>query len=203
MPWIQFLFFVTMSTLPVYDFNSNSELSDWYVVNDGVMGGLSRGSLEINKVGNAVFSGKVSLENNGGFTSIRYPFTTRNIEGYPYLVLRVKGDGKRYQVRVKPDTSLYYSFVAYMDTKGTWETIKIPLRQMYPVFRGFRLDLPNYEGNELGEVGILIGTSVLRSFAWRSMPSIWNPNKPADRTNERFTTIAITFGFLGILLPVN
>lgn len=164
MPWVISLLFILMSKLPIYDFNSSSELGDWYVVNDGVMGGLSRGSLEISEEGHAVFSGKVSLENNGGFTSIRYPFTSRAIEGYPYLMLRVRGDGKRYQVRVKPKTSQYYSFVAYFETRDTWETIKIPLEEMYPVFRGFRLDLPNFDGKELGEIGILIGNKQAEEF---------------------------------------
>lgn len=164
MPWVIFLLLVMMSKLPIYDFNSTSQLSDWYIVNDGVMGGLSRGKLEINQEGHAVFSGTVSLENNGGFTSIRYPFSTRDIEDFPYLVLRIKGDGKRYQVRVKPNTSQYYSFVAYVDTRGSWETIKIPLKEMYPVFRGSRLDLPKFDGKKLGEIGILIGNKKAEEF---------------------------------------
>ncbi|MBT8177559.1 MAG: CIA30 family protein [Eudoraea sp.] len=153
-----------MSTLPIYDFNPSSTLNDWYVVNDGVMGGLSQGRLELSEDGHGLFYGRVSLENNGGFTSIRYPFGTKKVTGYTYLVLRVKGDGKRYQIRVKPKTSLYYSYIAYIETSGAWETLRIPMREMYPVFRGNRLKLPNYEAEELQEIGILIGNKEAEEF---------------------------------------
>ena len=164
MPHMVLLLGLFMSTLPIYDFNPSSNLSDWYVVNDGVMGGLSKGRLETNQDGHGVFYGRVSLENNGGFTSIRHPFKTKKVSGYTYLVLRVKGDGKRYQIRVKPKTSLYYSYIAYIETSGAWETIRIPMREMYPVFRGNRLKLGNFEANELQEIGILIGNKQAEEF---------------------------------------
>ena len=164
MPLFVFLLGLYMSTLPIYDFNASSTLNDWYVVNDGVMGGLSKGKLETNEDGHGVFYGRVSLENNGGFTSIRYPFETKKVAEYAFLVLRVKGDGKLYQVRIKPKTSLYYSYIAYIETSGSWETIKIPMQDMYPVFRGSRLNLPNYDGNELQEIGILIGNKKAEAF---------------------------------------
>ena len=55
----------------LYDFSENSSLRYWSVVDDGVMGGVSQGSLRINYEGHGVFSGYVSLENYGGFSSIR------------------------------------------------------------------------------------------------------------------------------------
>ena len=164
MPFFVFLLGFVMTTLPIFDFDSSSSMNDWYVVNDGVMGGLSKGRLELSEDGHGVFYGKVSLENNGGFTSIRYPFDTKKVDAYNYLVLRVKGDGKRYQIRVKPKTSLYYSYIAYVETNDKWETIRIPLREMYPVFRGSRLNLPNYEPSELQEIGILIGNKKAEEF---------------------------------------
>ena len=164
MPFYVFLLGFVMTTLPIFDFDSSSSMNDWYVVNDGVMGGLSKGRLELSEDGHGVFYGKVSLENNGGFTSIRYPFDTKKVDAYNYLVLRVKGDGKRYQIRVKPKTSLYYSYIAYAKTNGKWETIRIPLREMFPVFRGSRLNLPNYEPSELQEIGILIGNKKAEEF---------------------------------------
>ena len=86
------------------------------------------------------------------------------INEYKYLVLQVKGDGKRYQIRVKPRSSLYYSYIAYIETSGEWETIRIPMHEMYPVFRGYRLNLPNYSGNELQEIGLLIGNKKAEDF---------------------------------------
>jgi len=53
--------------MTIFDFTEKSDLTNWYVVVDGVMGGLSQGSFGVNDEGNGVFKGTVSLENNGGF----------------------------------------------------------------------------------------------------------------------------------------
>ena len=56
----------------LYNFSQNSSRSDWQVVDDVVMGGRSDGGFYIDENGNGVFEGKVSLENNGGFSSVRH-----------------------------------------------------------------------------------------------------------------------------------
>ena len=153
-----------METLLIYDFSQTRDLAGWYVVNDGVMGGLSKGTMELNTDGHGVFQGTVRLENNGGFSSVRYPFETIRVSEYDYLVLRVKGDGKRYQLRAKSRKGQYYSYVSYFQTSGQWETIKVPLRDMYPVFRGNRLNQPDYDGVQLEEIGFLIGNKKAETF---------------------------------------
>ena len=63
------------------DFIPNENLN-WQVVNDGVMGGRSYGNLTRSGDSEALFSGNLSLENNGGFSSIRayYPPNLLNVE---------------------------------------------------------------------------------------------------------------------------
>ena len=56
----------------IYDFSNVEDLDGWYVVDDGVMGGRSKGKLKLENGDTGVFSGKISLENYGGFSSIRY-----------------------------------------------------------------------------------------------------------------------------------
>ncbi|MCX2719992.1 CIA30 family protein [Lentiprolixibacter aurantiacus] len=153
-----------MSTLTLYDFNKTSNIADWLVVNDGVMGGLSRGTMELSTDGHGVFRGKLSLENNGGFSSIRHSFSTKKVSDFDHIRLKVKGDGKRYQLRIKSRRSQYYSYVAYFETNGEWETISVPIREMYPVFRGNRLNQPNYEGVQIEEIGILIANKKAEAF---------------------------------------
>jgi len=50
-----------------FDFNHNTNISDWKIIDDVVMGGKSNGKFNIDSDGNGVFSGDVSLDNNGGF----------------------------------------------------------------------------------------------------------------------------------------
>ena len=48
----------------IYDFSENKNLDGWYVVDDGVMGGRSRGRLQIENNDTGLFSGKISLDNS-------------------------------------------------------------------------------------------------------------------------------------------
>ena len=61
----------TQSNDMIFEFKKDSNLRQWQVVNDAVMGGRSNGTLELNEHGNGVFKGDVSIENNGGFSSIQ------------------------------------------------------------------------------------------------------------------------------------
>jgi hypothetical protein len=156
-----------MSTHPIFEFRPGASLENWYVVNDGVMGGRSRGNLTVDDQGHGVFSGRISLENNGGFSSIRYDCGPTDLGGYRFITLRVKGDGKRYQFRLKASQREYYSYIAYFQTNGTWQEINLPLDSLYPTFRGRRLDLPDFNGRTLEEVGILIGNKEAEAFELR------------------------------------
>lgn len=149
----------------LFDFNKGADLSNWTIVDDRVMGGRSQGNLEINKSGHAVFSGDVSLENNGGFSSLRFQFEADNLEEYTTAEITLKGDGKRYQFRVKSDRGEYQSYIYYFETSGDWETVEIPLSEMAPSFRGRKLDMPNYEGETMEELAFLIANYKAESFA--------------------------------------
>jgi monofunctional biosynthetic peptidoglycan transglycosylase len=110
----------------------------WYVVNDGVMGGVSSSQMRHLAENVAVFEGNLSLENNGGFASVRTEIKERALEGASALVLRVRGDGKRYQLRLRMDRS--WDRVAYgasfETTAGEWMTVEVPLERFRPTFRG-------------------------------------------------------------------
>ena len=85
----------------LYKFSNNSSLRYWSVVDDVVMGGYSLGSLKINKSGNGVFSDKISLYNYGGFSSIRYYLDSTELGSFKNIILKIYGDNKFYQLRIK------------------------------------------------------------------------------------------------------
>lgn len=148
----------------LFDFSKESNIQNWIVVNDGVMGGLSKGFFSINDHGDGVFRGNVSLENNGGFSSVRYNFKSKSVNDFKKIMLRLKGDGKKYQIRVKTTVSDYYSYIAYVKTTGEWQTVEIPFTEMAPSFRGYKLDLPNYPGEFMEQFAILIGNKKKEGF---------------------------------------
>ena len=160
------LFFISILSPDemVFDFNKNSSLSNWSIVDDVVMGGRSAGNFELNDSGHGEFFGKVSLENNGGFSSVRYRFETMNVSDYSKIMLRLKGDGKRYQFRVKSNQNERQSYITYFETSGDWQTIEITLGDMYPSWRGMTLDMPNFPGNTMEELAYLVSNNKAENF---------------------------------------
>ena len=164
MLWLLCLFFQCL-TDPMILFKFDEHASNkWSVVDDGVMGGLSQGHLSINEDGIGIFHGEVSLENNGGFSSMRLNLDRKNIGAYTELCLRIKGDGKSYQFRIKSSRYDRHSYVYSFTTSGEWESIIIPLREMRPRFRGRNLNMPNYDGEYLEEVAFLISNKKAEHF---------------------------------------
>jgi hypothetical protein len=157
---------MTMSTTPVmiYDFSANDNLKGWFIVNDDVMGGRSKSTFEISPNQTGIFKGTVSLENNGGFASIHYRFPLKKIGEAKTLRLYVKGDGRKYQARIYASASDYYSYISYFQTNGEWQHIDIPLAEMYPSFRGRKLDMPKFSSSSIEEVALLIGNKKAETF---------------------------------------
>jgi NADH dehydrogenase [ubiquinone] 1 alpha subcomplex assembly factor 1 len=153
-----------MNTTIIYDFNKDSSKNDWRIIDDGVMGGESQGKFYIDTDGNGVFEGTISLENNGGFSSLRYQFDKINTKKDSKIKIRLKGDGKEYQFRIKDKSNSYYSYITTFKTSGEWQTVEIKLSDLYPSFRGRKLDLPNFESDSFEEVVFLIGNKKNESF---------------------------------------
>ncbi len=154
----------SMSLAVIFDFNKKSNVEDWVIVDDGVMGGRSKGNFKLSKDGFGVFEGKISLENNGGFSSLRYKFPKIETKEYSKVVLKLKGDGKQYQFRVKTNSGDYYSYITTFSTSGKWQEIEIPLKDMYPGYRGRKLDQPNFSGDYIEEIMFLIGNKKEENF---------------------------------------
>lgn len=140
----------------------------WYVINDGVMGGISQSRVTFTDRGTMLFSGEVSLENNGGFASVRhnaYAFAFGQGEG---LRLRVKGDGKTYQLRVR--TSDRFDGMAYKadfkTLRDVWQDEFIPWDRFTATYRGRTVrDAPALEGQPIHQVGFLIADKQEGRFA--------------------------------------
>ena len=124
--------------LVVFDFDKTNDREQWRPINDTVMGGISESRLQLTKDGKALFTGNVSLENYGGFASLQSKPSNYNFSGYNGILIRVKGDGKRYKLSIKNNTFLdsprYQA--AFNTERGVWSTIRIPFHTMVPTFRG-------------------------------------------------------------------
>ncbi|MBE0359660.1 MULTISPECIES: CIA30 family protein [Pseudoalteromonas] len=129
----------------------------WYVVNDSVMGGMSNSQV-VQTQDSLVFTGNVSLDNNGGFASIRTELNTQsqNTKG---ITLRVKGDGQTYQLRLR--TTDYLDGAAYTHSfktvKNEWVNINFIPSDFTLTFRGRVLDQqPTIDFNDIKQLGFMI-----------------------------------------------
>tara|TARA_B000000475_G_scaffold272257_1_gene272929 strand:+ start:26231 stop:26809 length:579 start_codon:yes stop_codon:yes gene_type:complete len=143
---------------------TEKSLLNWNIVNDTVMGGRSQARMRIyNNM--AEFKGYLSLANNGGFSSVRayYPNDLIDISS---VVLRVKGDGRKYSFRVRTDNNSWASYTQSFSTKkDTWEEITLNINDFYPTYRGYNLrDIPKLSESIIREVGLMISDKVEGSF---------------------------------------
>lgn len=160
-----FISFCMLSTSGMlFDFNKEVNANSWRIVDDVVMGGRSNGQFEITEEGHGFFHGYVSLENNGGFSSLRYRFEEKNIKDFTKVIIRLKGDGNRYQFRAKTSSYDRHSYIQYFETNGEWQEIEIALHEMYPTFRGMKLRMPNFPAEEVSEIAFLIGNKKEQKF---------------------------------------
>jgi hypothetical protein len=143
----------------VFDFASNDKLGQWVIVNDDVMGGLSKSELRLSGEGTAIFEGTLSLENNGGFASVRSVPHAYNLKDYQGLILRVRGDGRRFVLRLRTDRRADGpAYEAEFDTVAeSWITVYVPFQETVPTFRGQRLKgFPRLAGEQVRQIGLMI-----------------------------------------------
>ena len=147
------------------NFDSNN-LLNWNIVNDSVMGGRSQATLKLINNTYANFKGYLSLQNNGGFSSIRayYPPDLTNIKS---IVLKVRGDGRKYNFRIRGNTESWASYTHSFDTvEGEWNEIELKIDDFYPVYRGYTLkNMPQLSEVIIKEIGIMLSDKIEGSFS--------------------------------------
>lgn len=128
----------TLAPVSAFSFPSAEAVSEWFVVNDTVMGGVSSGRLEWEN-GALVFTGDLSLDNNGGFASIRSPFLDPAVmvawaerDG---LMVEVGGDGRTWTMEVRTDLGDGGWISAIPTSAGQVNTVDVPWASFQPVTR--------------------------------------------------------------------
>ena len=123
------------------DFGDKQNSSGWNVVNDGVMGGRSVGKARLTDDGVMNFSGTLSLDNNGGFSSIRSGPIDVQMEIEDGFRVRLKGDGRTYIFNLYPKTRrMAFSYRADLPSvAGQWTEVFVPLKTFVPTSFGRRV----------------------------------------------------------------
>jgi NADH dehydrogenase [ubiquinone] 1 alpha subcomplex assembly factor 1 len=126
---------------PLLDYAAPEAAQTWQAVNDGVMGGVSDGRFRITADQTLEFFGTLSLENNGGFASVRTKPMELGLEAGDTLIVRVKGDGREYVLNIYTKSRrMAFSYRAPLPTtKDEWREVAIPLADFIPTAFGRRV----------------------------------------------------------------
>jgi monofunctional biosynthetic peptidoglycan transglycosylase len=157
-----------MPPFVLFSFALAEACAGWYSIDDPVMGGLSSSRVECRE-GAMAFTGRVSLENNGGFASIRSAAGRHDLRGYEGIELRVDGDGKTYKLNVRTDAG--FDGIQYQTSFRAppgWHDVQIPFAAFEPRFRGRLVrDAPPLDPARIVSFGFLISDRQEGPFALR------------------------------------
>ncbi len=143
----------------LFSFKTPEAAERWQTVNDGVMGGRSDGRFRINQQQQMEFYGTLSLENNGGFASVRSRGTNFGLTEGDSIVTRVRGDGREYNLNLYAQRNLGgYSYrQSFKTTKGEWIEVRLPVDKFVATWRGRVFPNEKLDPQKVTGLGILLG----------------------------------------------
>jgi len=156
------------TTNMLIDFTDKKAGHQMNVVNDGVMGGLSQGIIEMTQNDSLLFKGNISLQNNGGFSSFRIAGKLWDLSAWKGVEILVKGDGRTYGLRATTDEKFLRSSVSFTadfkTVKDEWVKLQIPFSKMKASWRGRKLDR-NFDPAQIKGLGIILADKQAGKFA--------------------------------------
>lgn len=129
---------ITSSPGIIFNFGTQNNTETWRIVNDGVMGGLSTSSITENK-NTVLFKGETSLENNGGFASIRTLIEKGSLKNCKTMTIRFKSSStdRTFGLSLKTSQRYYvpYHKFTFKPKSGDWEVLKVNISE----FKHYRI----------------------------------------------------------------
>ena len=195
--WLAFMFCLSISprvslgeephARTLFRFDRSDAVRSWRTVNDGVMGGMSDGRVRWSDERYLEFSGTLSLENNGGFASVRSERSPLGLRPGDTLVARVKGDGRSYFWNLYiPVRRTAFSFRAPFTTRaGEWIEVRAPVEKFYATSYGRRVPDRPIKPATVDGIGILLADKQAGRFSleveWITVESATRSAHSPDR----------------------
>jgi hypothetical protein len=150
----------------LFDFEDADAGKQWQTVNDGVMGGRSEGRFKINADNNMEFFGTLSLDNNGGFASVRSREAKLELEQENAIVIRVRGDGRDYNFRLYVPRSVSRNSYeqSFRTKKDEWIEVTLPMDKFVATWRGRVFPNEKLDPSNVAGMGIQLSDNQPGSF---------------------------------------
>ena len=156
----------SFAEIQLFDSGAKPSSLNWNIVNDTVMGGRSSSRWISKSPSPCSFEGYLSLENNGGFASVRCDLNNENLTKTEGIFIRVKGDGRKYQFRIRSQASRWANYSHEFKTvRNKIKTFYLPFKDFEPSWRGRSLNnLPVLKGKDVRGIGFLLGDKIQGKF---------------------------------------
>jgi len=148
-----------VDTVDLFTFDAPAQDEPWRIINDTVMGGRSSSRMAVTANGTGVFSGEVSLANNGGFAHTRSMAGPYDLSAYDGLAVRVRGDARRYDMTLKLDRAFDGTMyqTGFEVSPDGWQEIRLPFADFVPTYHGRQLtDRPPLDPAKIRTIGFII-----------------------------------------------
>lgn len=141
------------------DLSDTDTISQWRVVNDGVMGGRSDGT-RFAEDDYMVFTGRI-VTKGGGFSSIRVPMAPGDLSGATGLTLRLRSDGRAYRMTFRTSERWRGRSVSYQAEipavePGDWTDVVVPFDRMNTTVFGRTVRAAPFDPSDVREMGIIL-----------------------------------------------
>lgn len=159
------LFFVTDPLMAdttghvLLEFEDSKSIRSWRAINDGVMGGRSVGRYRWTENKMLEFYGRLSLENNGGFASIRLPSGDIKLQKGDVLILQLKGDGRTYNMNLYAQRNLGgFSYrQSFKTVPNKLIEVRLPVDKFVATWRGRVFPQQKLTPQDVAGLGFLLG----------------------------------------------
>ena len=132
-------------------------VNNWSIINDDVMGGVSSSNITINDQNNIVFSGFLSLKNNGGFASSRLNYSKERLVGVKSFKIKFRGDGNIYKLRLRQNNRRASYSHSFKSLRDQWTEINILVTDFKPTWRGNTYNnYPDLQIDKINSIGLQI-----------------------------------------------
>lgn len=147
-------------TCSTYDNFADSQKNNWIIVNDWVMGWLSKWSFTINNT-TLTFSGNINT-NWGGFTSIRWWVKAGSLDQYEFIRLVIRKDTRSYKITLRDNNRRGISHQAELPGWKSWEfeEVLISLDTFQPTFFWRTVTANDFQKDQVRQLGFIISDGI-------------------------------------------
>jgi hypothetical protein len=138
------------------NFSNSSQLS-WFTVNDGVMGGLSDGSVSI--VDGILIHEGVLNTNGGGFSYAGTRLPDKALAGYSRLEIRLNTNGRQYAVNFGDTRNrrISHQILLPIGPLDEWQEVSVNFADTVPTIFSRPVNSAPFEASAIDDLSFILG----------------------------------------------